>query len=317
MFSRDASSLVNQLSEFASLLYSQFPLPFWPAIVWGMYAGWKRNSRMQTLLIVLLATNLIYSLNFSIPDIDNYLLPSVVVILIIGAVGLTDLTTKIRSRFSVAAAIAALLIAWSLIVNWQAMDNSKNYAALDGVHNYYNSVAAPALIFCSNWDYVSPWYYSHYYLKEAPQVLIVDNELLRRSWYFDWLEQTDSSLYEFVRPEYEAFLPHLLSFEAGLPYDGSAIEQAYRALLKKFTNYAGRRFYFEQSVQLSFRLDGQIQVSGKLFHLVREGERFTPPVAEFVELRFGKPEAVLNERELLHLRLFRGMTAIPQQERER
>lgn len=312
MFDQDFSALIAQLGNFATLFYRQFPLPFWPAILWGLYAGWRRHPQLMAYLLVLLITNIIYSLNFSILDIENYLLPSVLSLIIIGALGLVDIVERVPRRTPVTAAFTALLIAWGLIANWQEQDNSDNYAALDGVHNFYKSVNTPALIFCANWDYVSPWYYSHYYLKEEPQVLVVDNELLRRSWYFDWVKQADPDLYSFIEPEMRAFLPHVQLFEAGEPYDEIAIEGTYQALLKKFTDYDRRRFYFDQSSQLRFQLNGDIRLSGKLFRLVRPGENFTPPLTDFIRPRFGKPRDALNGRERWHIQLFEGMSVGPQ-----
>ncbi len=308
MFNQSVAELLKALWKFCVILYEQFPLPFWPAIAWGLYTGWKRHPRLQLYLLILLFANLIYSLNFSIPDIDNYLLPSVLTLFCVGAIGVVDLAESLRRKSPMVIAAAALVI-WGVVANWQATDNSQNTSASDGVENYYSSVSPPALIFCANWDYVSPWLYSHYYLKENPQVLIVDNELLRRSWYFGWLQQADSALFNYIRPEYEAFLPHLQRFEADLPYDGLAIERTYQALLKKFTTYNGRRFYFDQSVRLSFQLDGDIKVSGLLFQLVRPGELFIAPRKELALPRFGKPSDLLNWREKWHIELFNSMNA--------
>ncbi len=312
MFHQSIAALVKQLGNFAVILYDQFPLPFWPAIVWGLFIGWKRHPRLQTYLALFLAMDLIYSLNFSIPDIDNYLLPSALVLMFMGAIGLNDLFLKVPARTPLIANLTILLVAWGLIVNWQAQNNSKNYAALDGVHNYYKSVVPPALIMCANWDFESPWFYSHFYLKEQPQVLMIDKELLRRSWYYDWVKQVDPKLFDYIKPEYEDFLPQVKLFEAGLPYGGEAIEAAYEALLKKITTYEGYRFYFDPSVQLKFHLGGQIRVSGELFQLLKPGEIFEASAGGYTPPRFGKPQSALDWREKWHLQLFRDMNAGPQ-----
>jgi hypothetical protein len=307
MFSRSASELLKSLSEFGVIFFRQFPAPYWLAIVYGIIVGWRKHHFVAMLLTTVMVFNVLYALNFTIPDIDNYLLPSVTVLFVFSVIGINAFVTE-RKRFVAATAgIVAALIVWGLFANWSENDQSKNTSALDELHNYYASVDSSALVFSSEWDAVSPWLYSHFYLGERPDVVLIDNELARRSWYPGWIRHADEGLAEFIKPEVEAFLPHVRLFEAGLKYDQRQIEGTYRGMLMKMMRYPRRKFYYDQSVQLSFPPPGQFFIDGQLMRVVREGEVQSDSVRITQAPNFGKPDDALSEREQMHLRRYNLM----------
>ena len=316
MFSRTTDELINSLGNFAVILYRQFPLPYWPMILYGIVTAWRKQRQMAVLLTLILAVNLLYSLNFSIPDIDNYLLPSVLVLIVFSAVGVGTLTRNWKKYELLIAAFVGAMMIWGIAVNWRANDQSDNYSALDGVHNFYGSVEGNALVFCSEWDVVSPWLYSHFYLQERPDVVLVDNELVRRSWYPAWIRHADERLYDSIRAEVGAFLPQVRKFERGEAYDGRIIEAAYQKLLAKMVNYRGREFYYDQTVQLSFPPPGETIIRGQLVRVKRENESYSELDSTLPPPRFGKPESELTEREQRHLRGYSLMLELARKQAE-
>lgn len=307
MFNRTGAELLEQLGKFAGILFDQFPLPFWLCIAAGFYYGFKTRRQTAIYLALLLIVNLIYALNFSIPDIDNYLLPATVTLFLFAAIGIEELRRRVSVPMIVPPAVVAALIVWGLLVNWGTSNQSRNTGALDGVHNYYASVDQDALILSADWDYVSPWYYSRYALGERPEVLMVDAELIRRSWYFDWIRHADPQLHDFIKPEIDAFLPHVRQFERGEHYDNEKIERSYRAILRKLIGYPNRKVYFDQSVKLGFTPPGEVVVSGQLYRTVRRDETFQPPTASLTVPNFGKSLDNLTWREKWHMQEFEQM----------
>ncbi len=306
MFSRSFAELGRQLLTFAQILYAQFPLPFWLVIVAGLYYGIATRRTLSIYLLLLLLCNLIYSLNFSIPDIDNYLLPSVIVLFLFGVIGTSHLADLKPSLRYLAPVCIALFVVWSVAVNWGTYNESQNTSALDGVHNYYKSVEKNALILCADWDFVSPWLYSHFYLKERPDVTIVDPELMRRSWYPNWIRHADKELYDYVNPEIDAFLPHVRRFERKEDYDHNAIEATYRAILLKLATHSQRPAYYGIpdagiSYQLAMSGIAESYVSGQLFRIVRKGTTFARPTEPILPPRFGKLLKNLDARDRKHL----------------
>lgn len=307
MFSKSAGELTGNLWEFARIFYAQFPALFWLSIAWGAITAWRRHRHLATLLSCFLVFNCLYALNFSIPDIDNYLLPSVVALFGFGCLGVWWLIERLRVSAWITAGALAGLIAWGLALNWQENDQSRSFAPLDGVHNFYASADSNALIFCADWDIVSPWLYSHFVLGERPDVILIDNELARRSWYFDWIRQVDARLYEHAKPEIEAFLPEVRKFERGEPYDPQQIETAYRRMLMKLMQFRERRLYIDQSANMSFPPPGEVLISGQILWIVRDGETATERKVVLREPRFGRPSDALNVRERFNLEKYQRM----------
>ncbi len=312
MFSRSFAELGRQLLKFAQILYAQFPFPFWLLIIAGFYYGIKTRRTLSTYLLLLLLCNLIYSLNFSIPDIDNYLLPSVIVLFLFGVIGVLQLA-DLKSAFQcLAPACIALFVVWSVAVNWGTYNESQNTSALDGVRNYYKSAEKNALILCADWDFNSPWFYSHFYLKERPDVTIVDPELVRRSWYPDWIRHADRELYDYVKSESDAFLPHVRKFERKEEYDPNAIEATYRAILLKLATHSQRPVYFgvpDAGIAHQIAASGIAEpyISGQLFRIVRKGMIFTRPTEPILPPCFGKSLDNLDSRDRMHLDDFQQM----------
>jgi hypothetical protein len=303
MFDRGFSEIARQLGAFAVTIFEQFPISFWPFVLVGFWYGFRRFRPLAGYALLILLFDILYALNFSIPDIDNYLIPSVVVVFLFAGFAVVGLSKERGLVLWISVVLLATSLPLGLVTNWQRQDQSGNYAAADGVENFFKSCEPQSLILCANWDYISPWLYLHFYEKDREDVLIIDSELVRRSWYFDFIRHADSSLYDYIKPEVDRFMPQVKLFEAGLPYDENSIQESYQAILIKIMEYPQKKIYLDVSVQLTFKLPGDIRKSGRLFRLVREGEEFTPPEGPFQPLRFGKPQKYLTARELWHLNL--------------
>jgi hypothetical protein len=226
---------------------------------------------------------------------------------LIAALGVFHSISVIKKRQVVVPALLVVALVWGVAANWVENDQSGNTSAMDGVHNYYKSTEKDPLIVCANWDYASPWLYSHFYLRERPDVMFIDPELVRRSWYFDWIKHTDSKFFEFIKPEVNAFLPNCRLFESKKPYDVNKIEQTYQGILQKLLKYPDRKMYYDQSANLKNVGNEKIAISGELFRYVRDGESFSPPTEQLAPPQFGKSDRYLDWREKWHQDLFNNM----------
>ncbi len=304
MFDQSVADLWRRLGDFAEILFVQFPLTFWPFVIAGIYWGFKKHRRHAGYILSIMVFNVLYALNFSIPDIDNYLLPSIMVLFIFAAWTIFHLTRKPGFLRLAVISLTLISIPLSLIHNWPRQDQSTNYSATDGVENWFNSCERDALILTANWDYISPWLYLHFYEQRRPDVIVISTNSIKRSWYFDFIRQTDSSLYEYISADVTTFLPQVKRFEAGRPVAVAEIERAYQAILHKIMTYPGRKIYFDSQAPFGFSPPGEVHRSGKLYRLVREAEEFHPPAGLFTPPRFGKSEKYLSGRERRHLDLF-------------
>jgi hypothetical protein len=73
----------------------------------------------------------------------------------------------------------------------------------------------------------------------------VDQELSRRSWYFDYVKISYPDLFKTSQDEINKFIKEVYPFENQLPFDPYVIEEAYTNMLNSFLvkNYAVKPIY--------------------------------------------------------------------------
>ena len=191
-------------------------------------------------LVVAFVGCVFYSINYDIHDIDSYFLLAYVVagaFFFFGALGLLELLpTRHSTRSFVIAGILLLgLPVIQVLSNRKGVNEADNYLVSDYTHNIFSSTPENALILSYQWDYfVAPSLYFQLVRHERPDLTIVDKELLRRSWYFIYLENRFPWLIERSKPEVDAFLAELFKFEHDLPYDPRVIEARYVGMINSF-----------------------------------------------------------------------------------
>ncbi|MBN2466007.1 hypothetical protein JXD38_10345, partial [candidate division WOR-3 bacterium] len=173
-----------------------------------------------------------YAVNYSIPDIESYYLPCLVALALFGIVGLEDLARRVgRWRYAVwLAGIAAL------VLNFRVAGKQGDYVAYDQAMNTLRSAGQNATILTDWWDLYSPVFYLQQVEHVRPDVCIIDKELVRRSWYLNYLAREYPWLAERSRAEFDGFRPYLDEFEHGRLKDPAEIQRRFVALLRSFIN---------------------------------------------------------------------------------
>ena len=78
-------------------------------------------------------------------------------------------------------------------------------------------------------------------------MLAIDQELLRRSWYLQWLRDHYPGFITKSQREVEEFLAAVRPFEEGEPYNGNFIQAKYEGMINALINHSmesGRDVYF-------------------------------------------------------------------------
>ncbi len=278
----------------------QFALFFkigWPFIVLiGGIASlglFKLSSKLRIWTIALIintVTCLIIACNYNIHDIESYFLLAFLSLAILFCFGIAQAIEQegVIKKLGYIYPTAAAVIAIGLIsLNWKQQDLSKLTAYETYTLNILEQVEPNALIYSRQWDtFVAPALYFQYVEGKGKNVLIIDKELVRRSWYYNQLNNFDANSIESVKAEYEAFLTALKPFELGSKsFDGNAIEQAWRtlhaAILSK--SIAVRPVYVTPDLLSDFQ-SGELQVPkgfslipvGNLFKVVPDNQPYTP-----------------------------------------
>ncbi len=251
MFAGSADELTRNLGNFIGLYFEQFPFYLLPLSVLGLWRLFVRDRKTLWFLVILFLANVLYGINYGIPDIDPYFLGSFLANAVLLAVGLHCIFELVNSwsigkRASYLIVIAFILLPLVLLKkNYRQADRSRNFLAYDLASNLMRSVKKDAIILTNVWDHYSPWLYLRYVELKRPDVSYLDTELCRRTWYFDYVKQNYGNLYARSEGAVERFLKEVEPFEKGQPFDAGVIERAYINMFNSFlrSNFASRPLY--------------------------------------------------------------------------
>ena len=224
-FSFTPKIMGEQFVEFCRIVLREFgvswlPLPLALAFA-GFASAFKRDHTTFWFLLFIVIADLAYALSYEIAeDKDAYYLPTFISIAIAAGLGIRWL---IQLAFSKAmpvgrphgvAAIAVLLTsATALTANWP-FNNRRHYLiAHDYVENLLSTIEPNGLLLTLDWQAASPMFYAQEVEHRRRDVKIVDINLLRRSWYFDYLRHAYPGLIERSREKIDAFVENLKEWE--------------------------------------------------------------------------------------------------------
>jgi len=271
-------SAEKQLSYFIGHFPSEFN---WFAIalmaVGFLSLLWKRRQLLVFVLLLIVGC-VAYSVNYDIHDIDSYFLLAYVGAGLLIVFGIQELILRVFASARVHPSLLVILLLVP-VLQWKnsrnIVDESDNFLVSDYTQNILASVDSNAVILTYQWDYfVSASYYEQHVLGQRPDVVVIDKELLRRSWYFLQLERSYPWLIERSRDRISAFLKELWKFEHEQPYDGNTIEAAYNGMINDMLLKASesRPVYVGSEIEPQFAPGFERIPEGLLLRLVRPGD---------------------------------------------
>jgi hypothetical protein len=237
MFSQSLGEVMHNAGRGAALLARSFVYVFVPVLFYGAVRLFRQRRSLAIGLAVSAVVAFAYAVNYSIPDIESYYLPCLVALAVFGMVGLDGLTRRVgKWRNAVwLAGVAAFLL------NFRVAGKQGDYVAYDHAMNTLASSAQNATIITDWWDVYSPAFYLQHVERVRPDVCIIDKELTRRSWYFDYLARAYPWLVERSRPEISGYRQYLDQFEQGRLKDPVEIQRRFIALLESFVTRSPER----------------------------------------------------------------------------
>lgn len=173
-----------------------------------------RHSRVMGLaLLALIAGNLGISLGYGIPDIDAYFIPSLTILTLLAGIGITMLAQRLRASLPLAAipALLALVVAGTTF----AKQDRSHHEAVDGYTDWAMANIEPrAVVLTRQWDYLcSSLWYRQLALGMYNDVVVIDKELLRRTWYAPYLLRRYPSVFTRIQPVVDSYMAYLDVFE--------------------------------------------------------------------------------------------------------
>jgi tetratricopeptide (TPR) repeat protein len=223
-FSFSPHELAGEAARFARSAGREFG-PWWlPAVALLAAVGAatlaQRDRSLGTALALVVVFDLTYTLTYGIAeDKDAYYLPTYVAVGVVAAIGLSRLTSgdapgssRTRSAWGAAAA-AAFVPLIGLVHNLPYANRSRFTLAHDYVDDILSAIEPNGMLLTLDWQVWSPMLYTRTIEALRRDVVVLDVNLLRRSWYFEYLRHEYPALMAATANEVDAFLEDLRAWE--------------------------------------------------------------------------------------------------------
>ncbi len=227
MFSDDSVAGKN-LGNFFGLIPYQFGFVGIIFIIIGLWVSFK-NRIMAIFLTLIIVLTVLYSMNYSIFDIENYFVTPFAVFALFMSVGIAFFVKK-YPKFLPYLLIIPLL---NLVFNIAETNRSNDCAVQEYCKNLLNNIEKDAIVISAQWDYfVGPFLYLQKIDKQRTDIVIFEKELLRRTWYPKQFSKDYPKLYEKSKFEFQNYESILELFESEQPYNPNDIQSKYLNLHK-------------------------------------------------------------------------------------
>ena len=225
-FSFDANIIGEQSVEFTKLLFREFG-PWWLPLVPGLaIVGavqlFKRDRAIFWFLSLVALADIGYGLSYVIAeDKDAYYLPAFLAFAIATAFGLRSLLgLSVSKHQSVTAtrlktAVLVLIVpACAFAANWPFNNRHHYFVGHDYVENILEPMKPGSLLLTLDWQVASPMLYTREVEHLRRDVRVIDVNLLRRLWYFDYLKHAYPELIERSHGKVDSFVAELRQWDA-------------------------------------------------------------------------------------------------------
>ena len=247
--------------------------------------------------ILIVVFNLGYALNYKIAeDKGAYYLPTFISIATACGYGMREVLQRLASSIRAPAVGLMLVISLlGLIVQWPYNNRSHYFIAHDYVENIQSTIEPNGLFLTLDWQVASPMLYTREIEQRRLDIKAIDVQLLRRSWYFDYLRRSYPNLIERSRDKVDTYVAELRRWEqdpdayATNPVLTQRIDGAFQQMLRSFVSkelevapvYATAELILtkeSQDINFTQWLDQNFQAvpRGLVFQLVRDNQFHDP-----------------------------------------
>jgi len=211
------SSMENASKQF-TYFTNNYPAEFFyiPLLIAipGLFEVYRKSKKLFYFTLLLFGFCIMYAINYDIYDIDSYFLLAFIVTSIWFGFGLLFICRKLKDNVKAISFAFLLICVIPLSQNFSKVDESKNYFVDDYTLNIFRSAPDNSIIFSTQWDFwISSSFYQQYVRNIRPDIIVIDKELMRKSWYMHHIEKQFPEIYAKSRLEFESYLTELRKFE--------------------------------------------------------------------------------------------------------
>ena len=296
-----AEAFKANLVKFLSIAPYQLGFIGLVPMFWGMICAYRKEKSIFWFLILLIVGCLAYSLNYAIHDIETYFLTAIVAMCFLTAIGLWAIFES-RPKF-VRTSFALAVV--SLFLNFGTNDLSQDVVVPEYTRLMTEKLPQNSVIISSQWDFFcSAFIYKQNVEKYRTDIVLVEQELLRRTWYLEQFRLWYPDLASKCTAEIDAFLADLELFESAKPFDAQRLQTRYEAMINAFIDQSktsGNSVYITSDV---FEREPNIGKAyeripdGLAFRLEKEKKPWPVSAPDFAD------EKILNSLKKYHGRLY-------------
>jgi Protein of unknown function (DUF2723)./Tetratricopeptide repeat. len=215
----------RQFKVFLALVGREFnpvwlPLALLMAIT-GFVAIFKRDRALFWCFVLVVIFDMAWALNYEIAeDKDAYYLPTFLTLSLAAGYGFVWLVNKLRNTrlpmkvvTSIAVIVALLIPAIAMASNFGFNNRHRYFIARDYVENILKTIEPNGLLLTDDWQVYSPLLYLREVEGIRKDVVAMDIQQLRRSWYYDYLNTAYPEMMTAARDQVDAFLGELRHWE--------------------------------------------------------------------------------------------------------
>ncbi len=238
----------KQLGYFFETLPKEFTFGLIAAVI-GMFYSFQKFRKIFLFMFISFLFTVLYSINYDIVDIDSYFLLAYVMLAFFSSFALIFLfeyATKNKISHGLVNTILITIVVFQIGFNIKDVNQSDTYIFEDYTKSLLNSVPENSIVFSYQWDYfVSASYYFQFVEDYRKDVTVIDKELLRRSWYYNQLENRDPNVLENLKTDINSFLEALKPFERSETFNANLLESLYRKIMSDLIEQnADKRGYY-------------------------------------------------------------------------
>lgn len=229
LFSSSEAAAKN-FTRFFSGLPAEFYISLLASLLGIFYLIGRYTKLLVTTLLLVFGT-VLYAINYDIVDLESYFLLAYIGLSLLAVFGLLFLHEKLGD-IKKTAGVAAILVLVQVGITYGGINQSNNLIFEQYTKAVLEKSPKNAVIFSYQWDYwLSASYYFQFVEGLRKDVAVIDKELLRRSWYYNQLDNKYPWLTPSYKKEADVFLKEVVPFERELPYAAQVIEGAYRDVM--------------------------------------------------------------------------------------
>lgn len=304
MFSLSSGEIVNNLLNGCTIILKDFLYILIVPVFLGFYYLFKSVRKKFWLFLTIFLLNLLYTINYCIPDIESYYIPGFITLIIAFAYGLKLFAKYLKWYIILPVAVIVP------ILNYHSCTLKSNTFGLDFGRSHIEQLPKKSLLICTYWDIYSPIMYLRKAKKIRQDLIVIDKELLRRTWYIKYIKNEYPQFYQKTREAVEAYLVELYKFEYNKPYNVRTIQMKYIQMLETFVHAKiSEGVYF--ATPLPDKDLNQVKPKyyriprGLVFEIREDTTNYTP--FDFSKINIQKPKIINDDRLRFNLKITQRM----------